>query len=215
MATGVGALRTAGPEPATGSWSLAPPHCSWVLNLKKDLVCGGPGKLAIRVPEQQDESSLGQTGPAPRGPEECPSGCTSSQARPWVARSRVCCPPGRAPGRGLLLPESSEPTPEPASLWAASSWVLMPECAAAGFPEDDVRQALTMSASWESGRIGIQNPVGGPCPLPGNVDVRLQQGVQSRAGSLACVQWFLWGLSIEDKLFPVSGHLHACIFTPL
>lgn len=124
MATGVGALRTEGPEPATRSWSLAPPHCSWVLNLKKDLVCGGPGKLAIRVPEQQDESSLGQTGPAPRGPEECPSGCTSSQARPWVARSRVCCPPGRAPGRGLLLPESSEPTPELASLWAASSWVL-------------------------------------------------------------------------------------------
>lgn len=122
--TGAGALRTAGPEPATRSWSLAPPHCSWVLNLKKDLVCGGPGKLAIRVPEQQDESSLGRTGPAPRGPEECPSGCTSSRARPCAAQSRVCCPPGRAPGRGLLPPEGSEPTPEPASLWAASSWVL-------------------------------------------------------------------------------------------
>ena len=52
----------------------------------------------------------------------------------------------------------------------------MPECAAAGFPEDDVRQELTMSILWESDRIGIQNQVSGPCPLPGNVNVRLQHG---------------------------------------
>lgn len=197
MATGLGALRTAEPKPAAGSWSPAPPHCSWALNLKKDLFCGGPGKLVIRVPEQQNKSSPGRTGPAPRGPEECPSGCTSSRARPWGAQSRVCCPPGRAPGRDLLPPESSRPAPEPAVLWAACCWVwtLVPD-------------------AWMCSRDSLQTVKGRccPCQLRGSrlelgfkteravlvgclevLTVAFKASVRPWAGSLACVYWSLWG----------------------
>ena len=115
-----------------------------------------------RPPEDPGSAQAGVRAPGP-GPGGLRAGCVS---HPGGHRGGIS-----SCQRAVSLLQSRPVCGRPPV--GCGRWFQMPECAAA-IP---CRRCKTgtdhVRVSWQSDRIGIQNQVSGPCPLPGNVDVHL------------------------------------------